>query len=97
MDEKMFYILVLILGALNLINFLLYGVDKLLAINGARRIPEKTLLGLSIIGGGIGGLLAMLLFRHKTRAEHWYFRVINIIGIVLCCVAIYFVGTTTVF
>ena len=97
MDEKVFYILALILGAINLITFLLYGVDKILAINSARRIPEKTLLGISITCGGVGGLLAMLIFRHKTRGEHWYFRVVNLIGIALCCLAIYFVGRVTVF
>ena len=60
------------------VNFILYGIDKLKAKLGAWRIPEVVLLTFSILGGGLGGTLAMLLFRHKTR--HWYFTVINVLG-----------------
>ena len=41
-------------------------------------IPEKVLLLLSFFGGAAGGLLGMLLFRHKTR--HWYFWAVNFLG-----------------
>ena len=55
-----------------------YGVDKLLAklkehAHKTRRIPEKTLLLLAALGGGIGAWLAMELFRHKT--QHRSFRI----------------------
>jgi len=43
------------------------GIDKLKAVHGAWRIPEKTLLLLAIIGGSLGGILGMYAFRHKTR------------------------------
>ena len=39
----------LILAVLSLITFALYGVDKLLAKTGARRIPERVLLGFSLL------------------------------------------------
>ncbi len=52
---------------LNFINFLLFGYDKFQAKRGGWRIPEKSLLGLTLFGGGIGALVGMLLFRHKTR------------------------------
>lgn len=55
------------LGAVSLITFVLFGWDKRMAILGRRRIPEATLLSASLIGGGPGGVLAMWLFRHKTR------------------------------
>ncbi|MBR2650823.1 MAG: DUF1294 domain-containing protein, partial [Clostridia bacterium] len=58
-----------------------YGVDKLKAKLGAWRIPEKVLLGFSFFGGGLGGVIAMLLFRHKTR--HWYFVTVNLLGLAL--------------
>ena len=55
-----------------------YGVDKLLAklkehAPKTRRIPEKTLLLLAALGGGIGAWLGMELFRHKT--PHRSFRI----------------------
>lgn len=52
---------------LNIINFFLFGYDKFQAKRNGWRIPERTLLGLTLFGGGIGGLAGMLAFRHKTR------------------------------
>lgn len=47
--------------------FLAMGLDKWKAKReGARRIPEKTLLGLAAIGGSIGAICGMRLFHHKT-------------------------------
>lgn len=71
------------LGALTLITFIVYGIDKLKAKNGGWRVPEKTLLTLSLLGGGLGGIIAMNLFRHKTSGEHWYFTVLNVLGIII--------------
>lgn len=68
---------------LSLITFIIYGVDKRKAINGSWRIKEATLLLLSFLGGAFGGYSAMLIFRHKTKAEHWYFTFVNILGILI--------------
>lgn len=55
------------LAAVNILLCLLMGLDKLFAKLQKRRIPEKTLFLLAIIGGGLGGTLGMYSFRHKTR------------------------------
>ncbi len=70
------------LAAMSLVTFVLYGMDKSKAKKrGARRIPERTLLCLSFfLLGALGGLLAMEIFRHKTK--HWYFWVVNIAGLI---------------
>ena len=68
---------------LSLITFILYGVDKRKAINGSWRIKEATLLLSSFLGGAFGGYPAMLIFRHKTKGEHWYFTFVNIVGIII--------------
>ena len=68
-------------AAINLIVFVLYGVDKRKAIKGAWRIPEKTLLTGTWLMGGVGAFAAMRVFRHKTK--HIAFQVSAPIGAVL--------------
>ena len=68
---------------LSLITFILYGVDKRKAINGSWRIKEATLLLSSFLGGAFGGYPAMLIFRHKTKGEHWYFTAVNLLGLAI--------------
>jgi uncharacterized membrane protein YsdA (DUF1294 family) len=53
------------------VSFAAMGLDKLYARRGERRIPEKRLFLYTALGGAVGGLLGMYLFRHKTK--HWYF------------------------
>lgn len=55
--------------AINLISFLLMGIDKLQAIFNKKRISEKTLITLAIIGGIIGTILGMYTFKHKIRKK----------------------------
>ena len=52
---------------INIITFIIYGIDKNRARRGAWRIPEKTLIGLAAAGGSIGALAGMSFFHHKTR------------------------------
>lgn len=52
--------------AINSTAFLYYGYDKLLAVLGTIRIPESVLLALEAIGGTLGALAGMQIFRHKT-------------------------------
>lgn len=56
----------------NVIAFLMYGVDKWNAKKGLRRIPEKTLLAIAIIGGSVGAYMGMQVFRHKTKKPKFY-------------------------
>ncbi len=53
--------------AINLLAFVLYYVDKRRAINNQWRIPEKTLLGVAVVGGGLGAHLGMKVWHHKTQ------------------------------
>ena len=68
---------------LSLITFILYYADKKKAEKKKWRIPEKVLLLSSFLGGAFGGYPAMLIFRHKTKGEHWYFTFINILGLLI--------------
>ncbi len=58
--------LLLVVGT-SLWAFLAYGLDKLLAQNGSRRISEKNLLFISFLGGWPGAFAAQRMFRHKTQ------------------------------
>ena len=73
----------LFLGYLLLINlllFLLMGIDKRAAKRKKWRIPERRLLTLGIIGGGIGGILGMLVFHHKTHRI--YFTICYVVNMI---------------
>ena len=65
-------IVIFSLLAINLLTFVTYGIDKWKARHNRWRIPEATLLLLAALGGSIGALLAMRVFRHKT--QHKKFR-----------------------
>ncbi len=88
--------LVLYLIIVNLITCILFGVDKLKAAMGSWRTPERVLLLFTFIGGSVGALVGMQVFRHKTR--HWKFRIcvplallLHIAIIVFLCVKGYLV------
>ena len=55
--------------ALNLFVFSIYFLDKQAARDGRRRVSERTLLTLALIGGSLGAVAAQQLLRHKTRKE----------------------------
>ena len=63
MKETLLYYLI----AINIVTFLVYGIDKWKAKHNSWRISEATLLILAVIGGSIGALLGMKVWRHKTQ------------------------------
>jgi len=56
---------------MNVLGFVLMGLDKEKAKKHKWRIPEKSLFMASIFGGSVGTWAGMYVFRHKTK--HWYF------------------------
>ena len=61
MKTELYYLI-----AINIVTFIVYGIDKVKAMKGKGRISEATLLILAVIGGSIGALLGMKVWRHKT-------------------------------
>ncbi len=59
-------IVVYYLIVINILTFLVYGIDKWKARNGKWRISEATLLLLAVIGGSIGAWAGMSVWHHKT-------------------------------
>lgn len=65
------YMLIYLL-VINIVAFAMMGIDKSRARNGQWRISEASLFLGAILGGSIGSIAGMQLFRHKTK--HWYFQ-----------------------
>ena len=64
-------LIIIYLVTVSCTSFIFMGVDKHKARKRTWRIPESTLFVLALIGGSLGSIAGMHLFRHKTR--HWYF------------------------
>lgn len=64
-------VLITYLVVINFITLAAFAIDKIAAIEGRSRIRIVTLLGLAFIGGSLGGLIAMYLFRHKIRKDYF--------------------------
>jgi len=56
-----------LVAVMSAISFVAYGLDKRRAVNGGRRVPERTLHLLAYLGGWPGALGGQRQFRHKTR------------------------------
>ena len=75
MDKKTIILAVLaVVVVMNIAAFALMGHDKKRARQGKWRVSEKTLFLVTACFGGLGGVLGMKVFHHKTR--HWYFKVV---------------------
>lgn len=56
----------------SVVAFIAFGFDKWRASGSGQRVPEFTLVTLGALGGWLGGLIGMMLFRHKTAK--WTFK-----------------------
>ena len=66
-SELVVLILLIVYVVMSLILFLVMGKDKALSKTHKRRVPEATLFILALLGGALGGVLGMQIFRHKTK------------------------------
>lgn len=76
-------IVLLALMLINAITFFVFGHDKARARQGGRRIAETDLLGLALIGGSPGALVARQVFRHKARKQPFSTYLLLIVAIQL--------------
>ncbi len=82
---------VVYLGAVNVVTFGLFGLDKGLSKAGIMRIPEWVLHAFTLAGGFVGQFLGRRVFHHKTnRQNHPLFDPILIVGAVLTIALFYF-------
>lgn len=73
---------------MNSLVYILMAYDKKQAKKGKWRVPERRLLTLGILGGGLGGLLSQKFYRHKTQKPVFY--VCFILGVFLMMLTVYY-------
>ena len=66
-SELVVIALLAIYAVMSIILFIVMGRDKALSKTHKRRVPEATLFTLALLGGALGGVLGMQIFRHKTK------------------------------
>lgn len=74
------------IAAVNALTFVMFGWDKYCAKSGWRRVPEKTLLLWSFLGGSVGAKVGQHLFHHKTSKQP-FGKQLNAIVILHFCLA----------
>lgn len=67
MSNQVIFVEMLVLMVVNAIGFISMGLDKYAAVRNKERTPEKYFFAVAVLGGGLGVMLGMLFFRHKTR------------------------------
>ena len=91
LDWNLAFYLSLVVSVPQVLSFIFYTIDKLLAKTDGPRIPEMVLLCATFLFGGLGSQVAMVLFRHKTRKSSfkikfyivWFLRVLLLVGLVI--------------
>lgn len=68
-------VLIVYLVVINLVTFIMYGIDKYKAKKAKWRIPESTLLWMAAVGGSIGAWVGMRAWHHKTLHKKFKFGV----------------------
>lgn len=89
MDWRLIVILCY-LAIVNIAAFALMGIDKYKAKNNKWRIKEKTLFLSAIIGGSLGAMYGMHMFRHKTKHKSFIFGIPAILIVQILLVIVVF-------
>jgi len=79
-------------AGINVVSFIAFAADKIKAMRGAWRISEFSLLGLCLIGGGVGGILAMDICNHKVTKMYFMFGVTAMICLHLVLLSLVLIG-----
>jgi len=90
--EFLIRVLVIYYLLITIVTFAAYGIDKRKAIKNQWRIPERALISLAFLGGFLGAIAGMSIFRHKTKKLK--FRILVPIASILHIILIIFLVIT---
>ena len=89
-------VIVIYAAAINIAAFAAYGIDKQKAKRNNWRTPERVLIMLAVIGGSIGSLAGMIVFRHKTKKPKFYVGIPVILLIQIILIVLLYIITLSV-
>lgn len=75
--------------SITIFTVLTYGYDKAIAGSRRTRVPEKVLLLLALLGGTLGALAGMEIFRHKTDKASFQRKLVAIVAVQVILIAAY--------
>lgn len=81
-------IIVAYLIIINTGGFFTMLIDKRKAEKKKWRIPEKNIFFIAAIGGSLGAMIGMYVFRHKTK--HWYFKFLFTVFLIAHMLILYY-------
>lgn len=81
--------------AVNIMTLSVYGYDKVIAGGRMRRVPEKNLLFLAVLGGSPAAIVATELFKHKRRKHSFMIQLVGIFVIQLGLLIYFFLPRAT--
>ena len=76
--------------SITIVTFFTYGYDKLIAKSERLRVPENALLALAFVGGTVGALGGMAVFRHKTSKRSFQAKLIVVLLVQAGLLALYY-------
>ncbi|MBP5326723.1 MAG: DUF1294 domain-containing protein [Bacteroidales bacterium] len=82
--------------AANMLTIIAYSIDKWKARQNHWRVREASLLLLALLGGSVGAILAMYIFRHKTQHNKFRYGVPVILLIQLSLIALMIIKWNTI-
>lgn len=88
-DWSLFNVAIVYLVVINVVTFVLYGIDKWKARHSQWRVAEAVLLGLAVIGGSVGAWLGMAVWHHKTLHKKFRYGIPLIIIAQLALLIVY--------
>src|SRR3954454_23142166 len=89
---------VTVVGVMSLATFLVYGFDKRQAVNGGRRVSERTLHLMAFLGGWPGAWIGQQQLRHKTQKTSFrivFWMLLGLHLVIVCAVAWTLTKTTS--
>ena len=86
MKEVLIYLMII-----NIVGFFIMGFDKSQARKNQRRVPEKRLFMVAALGGAVGSLAGMRVFRHKTKHKTFTIGIPSLLLLNILCTVYYFV------